>query len=114
MNTILASGNDFTARTFNADDGKQVKIYENGHKWAVLSAVMTMDGEYVITGSSDNTIIIWKTSDATVVRKLEGHIDTVTSVAVNKNKYNREIVSGSNDRTVLTWDFDTGIIKKEF
>ena len=59
--------------------------------------------QYIISGSSDNTIKIWDLSTFELVASLEGHTDNVNCVAVS-NKY---IISGSYDNTIKIWDLFT-------
>lgn len=61
----------------------------------------------IVSSSIDNMIIIWD-SFGKVLLKLEGHSDSVNSVAYSIDEKN--IVSGSSDKTLIIWDALTGKI----
>jgi len=65
------------------------------------------NGCYIVTGSLDTTIRIWdaETGDA-VGKPLEGHTDSVESVAYSPD--GRHIISGSGDNTIRIWNAETG------
>jgi hypothetical protein len=72
----------------------------------VLSVAVTPDGQYVVSGSSDNTVRLWELATGKEVRRFTGHEWIVWSVAVTPDgKY---VVSGSGDNTVRLWELATG------
>ena len=62
--------------------------------------------QYIISGSADKTIKVWKInyneklSNFEFIKKLEGHTNHVTCVAIS-DKY---IISGSIDKTIKIWE----------
>ncbi|MHA1232401.1 MAG: WD40 repeat domain-containing protein [Candidatus Helarchaeota archaeon] len=78
----------------------------NGHSNVVNSIAISPDGKYLISGSFDNTIIIWNIKNRSILRKLEGHKDAVISVSITPD--GKQVVSGSKDKTVRIWDLETG------
>ena len=62
----------------------------------------------IVSGSSDNTIVIWDVATGEVLNTLVGHTDYVTSVAWSPNDL--LIVSGSWDNTIIIWKAGTGKI----
>jgi len=100
-----------------------------GHDYAVLSVSVSgiintadkfgniISSQYIISGSSDNTIKIWDLSTYELVETLEGHIDIVNCVVVSGiinttdefgNIISKQyIISGSDDETIKIWDIST-------
>jgi small GTP-binding protein len=58
------------------------------------------------SGSSDTAVRVWDVETGRCMRILEGHTDSVTSVAWGRD--NRRSLSGAADKTVRVWDVETG------
>ena len=84
-----------------------------GHIGTVYSVAVSADGQTIVSGAGDNTVIVWQKKDVDewqIQQRLGqvnnqdpsvGHIGTVYSVAVSAD--GQTIVSGSGDRTVIVW-----------
>ena len=68
------------------------------HTDSVSSVAVLPNGD-IVTGSQDQTAIIWST-EGEQKQVLQGHTDAVNSVAVFPNG---EIVTGSDDNTAIVW-----------
>jgi WD40 repeat protein len=55
----------------------------------------------VATGSQDNTIGIWNAATGGLMTRLEGHNNSVTSVAFSSD--GERLVTGSRDATIRVW-----------
>ncbi|MES1243465.1 MAG: WD40 repeat domain-containing protein [Acidobacteriota bacterium] len=75
----------------------------------IYAIVPTLDGERVVSASSDRTIRIWSLASGQALRILRGHEREVTALKLISD--GRLAVSGSRDRTVRIWDLETGIQK---
>jgi WD40 repeat protein len=64
------------------------------------------DGMQVVSGSGDNTVKIWDASSGAFLKTLEGHSESVWSVALSHD--GMQVVSGSHDNTVKIWDASSG------
>jgi WD40 repeat protein len=74
-----------------------------GHTSAVTSVAISVDGKYIVSGSTDLTIRIWNMETMECIRgPWRGHTHVVTSVAFSTD--GRHIVSGSRDYTIRVWD----------
>lgn len=78
----------------------------NGHKDDVKSVAFSPDGNFIASGSSDKTIIIWGSSTGKSTRTLFGHDGGVWSVAYSPD--GKTVASGSTDKTIKLWDVATG------
>ena len=74
-----------------------------GHTDDVYSVFVS--GNYLFSGSYDNTIKQWDITSGVNVRNYTGHTDWVNSVVVNGNY----LFSGSNDNKIKQWDTTTGV-----
>ena len=72
-----------------------------GHTGYVTSVALSADGETLVSGSTDNTIKIWKVSTGQVLRTLTDHTSCVESVAISAD--GEILVSGSWDETIKMW-----------
>lgn len=92
-------------RLWNFQNGKFLKTY-TGHvnsKYCISAAFSISNGKYIVSGSEDNCVYLWELQSRKVVQKLEGHTDTVITVACHPTE--NMIASGAlgNDKTVKIW-----------
>jgi WD40 repeat protein len=74
------------------------------------SVAFSPDGQWLASGSSDNTVKVWDASSGGLTRSLAGHQGSVRSVAFSPG--GRGLASGSDDRTVKLWDVSTGTLNR--
>ena len=90
---------------------------EVGHTSLVRSVALSADGETIVSGSWDNTVIVWQEDGGQwQLRKRlgqeynedpeVGHTDDVESVSLSAD--GQTIVSGAGDNTVIVWQEDGG------
>ena len=81
-----------------------------GHTADVFDLQWSSDGKYIISGSIDNSAIIYSVEKAKVVQRLDSHSHFVQGVAFDpKMKY---AVTQSSDRSVKIWKNSKGKNKK--
>jgi WD40 repeat protein len=124
-NALVSGGTDRTIRVWNIQTGKCTHVF-HGHistvRCLIFMHVTGHDRPYIVTGSRDATLRIWKLPDPDVdepflpldtdsqrpnpyfMHFLSGHSNSVRSVAGEENI----LVSGSYDTTVRVWDILTG------
>lgn len=73
----------------------------NGHDQAVLKAVFSWDGQFILTASEDATARLWSVN-GNLLRIFTGHSHHVLSAVFSPN--GRYILTASNDRTARLWD----------
>jgi uncharacterized protein YjiK len=86
-----------------------VRVF-TGHTDVVTSVAYSPDGQMAVSGSEDETLILWDVKTGNALRPLIGHGDRVTSVAFSPD--GKTVVSGSADKTVILWDVETGDLLK--
>ena len=78
-----------------------------GHTGSVNSAVFSLDGRYILSGSDDGTLKLWEISTGREVRTFRGHEYGVRPVAFSPDgRYG--LSGGSSDKTLRLWDITTG------
>lgn len=78
----------------------------NDHTKEVTSVAWSPNGHQLVSGSADNTIIVWDATNGQPLRTLKGHTGSVTSVAWSPN--GQQLASGSDDYTIIVWDATSG------
>jgi WD40 repeat protein len=77
-----------------------------GHTDIVTAVAFSPDGQFIVSGSHDNTVSMWDATTGTGRHIMHGHTSSVTSIAFSPD--GQFIVSGSHDNTVRVWDATTG------
>ncbi len=80
----------------------------SGHYGAVLGVAFSPDHQLIASGSTDNTIILWK-NDGTLLKTLTGHEGSVNAVAFSPDS--QLIVSASVDNTIKLWKIDGTLLR---
>ncbi|KAJ8594797.1 WD40 repeat-like protein, partial [Rhizopogon salebrosus TDB-379] len=81
---------------------RQFKDHEN----SVFAVAVFPDGHRMITGSGDQTLVLWDLQDGVSLKKMKGHRSQVQAVAVSKD--GKLIASGGDDGKLIVWLGDTG------
>lgn len=76
-----------------------------GHKDFVLSVCSTPDSQYILSGSKDRGVIFWDQASGNPLLMLQGHRNSVISVAVSFNSQGSEgiFATGSGDCKARLW-----------
>jgi WD40 repeat protein len=64
--------------------------------------VISSDGAYALSSSWDKSLRLWELSTGNTTRTFVGHTNDVLSVSFSAD--NRQIVSGSRDRSIKLWN----------
>ncbi|GAA5855651.1 hypothetical protein JCM3766R1_005937 [Sporobolomyces carnicolor] len=78
----------------------------DGHASPILCASFSPTGQYLATGSGDNTCRLWNLASETPSQTLQGHQNWV--LCVEWDGLERFVATGSMDNTVRLWDPKTG------
>ncbi|WAR19885.1 FBXW7-like protein [Mya arenaria] len=65
------------------------------------------NGRCVVTGSEDKSLRMWDMSTASCLRKMDGHMDTITKIIWKcMCSHGQHVVTGSWDNTLALWDIE--------
>ncbi|EGW34618.1 uncharacterized protein SPAPADRAFT_57666 [Spathaspora passalidarum NRRL Y-27907] len=107
----IASGSlDRTVKLWNLKDSPSAQksscdVTYIGHKDFVLSVCCTPNNEYILSGSKDRGVIFWDQVSGNPLLMLQGHRNSVISVAVSLNSQGTEgiFATGSGDCKARLW-----------
>jgi WD40 repeat protein len=88
-------------RLYDFATGHLVALLKDGHGKSVTSLAFSPDGRRLISGSNDNTAIIWDTEEQRLLHRLRGHGDTVFAVGFTPD--GERAVTGSFDKDLRLW-----------
>lgn len=98
----MATPNDL----FTATPTSSPTVYEASPTmtmdYADCMQVISSDGAYALSASWDKTLRLWELATGATTRRFVGHNNDVLSVSFSAD--NRQIVSGSRDRTIKLWN----------
>jgi WD40 domain-containing protein len=77
-----------------------------GHTNKVRCVAYSPNGNYIVSGSGDNNLILWNGRTGEQIKILKGHSAMVQCVAYSPD--GNYIVSGSHDNNLILWDGKTG------
>ena len=100
-NTLASGSRDRTIRLWNPQNGKLKKTLTGYTDW-INPVAFSPDGQYLACGRY-NTIRLWNTQTGEYKNISERHTGHILSVAFSPD--GTMLASGSEDNTVLLWDF---------
>jgi WD40 repeat protein len=100
-----------TAKTVEANNAvansfPQVLEILQGHTGPVVRAVLSPDGQRIVTASWDKTARVWNTSSGQLLATLQGHSGFVESAVFSPD--GQRIATASFDETARVWDASSG------
>lgn len=105
---ICGCGNNL--KLFNISPKKSLASFE-GHTDLVTSIAYSSNGNRIISGSLDKSIILWN-FHGSIEKIFEAHTGPVTSVSFSPDGY--KSLSSSLDKTIKVWENESGTILKNF
>jgi WD40 repeat protein len=120
---IVTGGKDSFIQIWNPTSGSLERNIEVPANEVRSLAIYQGSETYILVGTKDSQVILWDAKRNCCVRVFEGHRASVHSVSISSSVVDIEtendldflcIASGGADRTVRTWDLNTGRKKKKF
>lgn len=106
--SVFSGGHDRIVKSWNVSNGACISTLR-GCLGSVLDLSLSLDSNLVIAACSDHKLHLWETSTGRMRHTLTGHTEKVVSVDVSKTS-NRRAVSAAYDRSMKTWDMQTGYV----
>lgn len=105
---LVSVGDDAQAVIWHRDDssGWQAVRSLRGHSGAIQALSLSPDGRWIATGSEDQTIRVWDSSDGTLQTVLSGHRGTVRCLSFSADS--ERLISGGSDNRAILWDVAQG------
>jgi protein MAK11 len=101
---MISGGTSETMRIFNVRTKVEVGVLMEHTK--AITALEFHRSSHLLSGSEDNNICIWRTSDWTCIHILGGHKGPVNSIAIHPS--GKLALSTSRDRTLRMWNLVKG------
>jgi WD40 repeat protein len=118
FSTIISPTNDKVA--VGCSNGK-LKVYNlpggtlayevTAHSSWVTTVAYSSNGNYVVTGGSDNKVKIWDNA-GTLLFTCTGHTDDISGVKISPD--NNFVISSSKDNSIKIWEIATGALVRTF
>ncbi|EFJ19655.1 hypothetical protein SELMODRAFT_268258 [Selaginella moellendorffii] len=102
--TLLTAGHDGIVKFWDTQRGGTPTKTLTGALGSVLDLALTPENNMVLGGCSDHKLYLWDSRSGRVKHVLTGHTEKVTSVDIS----NVRAASTASDRTIKTWDLQTG------
>ena len=106
---LISGGQDQTVKIWSASTGALTSTL-HGCLGSVNDLAVTNDNKFVIAACSSNKLFVWEVNGGRPRHTLTGHTKNVSSVDASWVK-SFVVASSSNDRTIKTWDLQTGFCK---
>ncbi|MBW4563559.1 MAG: NACHT domain-containing protein [Mojavia pulchra JT2-VF2] len=103
--SLIALGDTKSKIRLRDGNGHQLLTLEGHTNW-IRSVAFSPDGEILVSGSDDKTLMLWNTKTGQCLKTLTGHKERVWSVAFSPD--GKTVASSSEDKTVRLWNIHTG------
>ena len=94
-------------RLYDLNEGTLIGLFQ-GHDDAVLSLDFSPDGDRLVSGSTDDTAIIWDVASRKALHRLSGHKGDVNAARFTADASG--VVTASDDNTLKLWDARDGAL----
>ena len=93
---------DYARAIAGQKPAQQPFVALSGHKAAVHALAFSRDGKRLVSGSHDNTVVVWDAEACAMIKTLRGHDGWVQACGLTGD--GRLAVSASHDGRVKFWD----------
>ena len=93
--------------------GKAIRSFTGPNRYSDINDLaFSPDSRQVITGTADDTGILWDLDSGEIIHTFEEHDDEVISVDISND--GRELLTAALDGAINIWDLKTGDLKNSF
>jgi len=103
---IYSGSDDYSIKVWDIETGDLLQTIKNAHNGAITKLLIS--NKYLISSSTDGTIIYRDKITGEVIRTLTDHTASVNTMIMD----DQHLVSGSDDKTVKVWDLQSGKLIK--
>jgi WD40 repeat protein len=97
---------DGTIQIWDSQKGKRIDILK-GHKENITSLALSSDGKKLVSGSGDDSLLVWNLDTGKPVLKIEMDNEyDVTSVLFHPD--GKSVFAGDGEGLITQWDISTG------
>ena len=101
---VVSSGTDAIVKLWDARTGLLKCLFRDAQQ-SVMNVCVSPDNRFLVGASSDKNSYVWDMQEQHLVHTLTGHTNKVyASLFVDQ----RQILTGSHDRSLRLWDAETG------
>lgn len=86
--------------------GKPDLMVQTGHFGDIIDLMFSPSGQFVASGSEDNTVKVWDATTGMIIRSFINHKGYIT--ALDMNAAGDMLVSAAKDNTIRLWDLKIG------
>ncbi len=79
--------------------------HEGGSLNSVLAIGFTADGRYALSAASDTTLILWDMASGQALRRLRGHADWISALAISPDEHS--VFTADIDGKIIQWRLDS-------
>ena len=97
---LVSAGSDGTIAMYNHQNSRAVGSLD--HHSDSVDCLAFFEDKYMVSGSADNNLCLWKTGDWTLTKEFTGHTAAVTSVAISPT--GKFMLSVGKDCVLRMWD----------
>ena len=98
---LVSGGEDCLVRLWTMPDLKPIKkLKKRGEP--IVSIDVSSNGRWIASCGGEGSVCLWDVATGDLLREFNGHFGAVNSVAFSPS--GKELVSGSDDTTILIWD----------
>jgi WD40 repeat protein/DNA-binding SARP family transcriptional activator len=102
---------DYSVRVLEVETGREVRRLE-GHSEFVSGLAFSPDGALILSGSHDQTAILWDGASGKLHHRLIGHTCGILAVAFSPD--GGLALTGDTDGSLLLWDVHSGLALRHY
>ena len=109
--SFITTGADYIIRVYDAAKNVETNVF-SGFSSSVTEACFDHTEQLLFAGSLDKSAKLWSLKNNKLINTFTGHIDYINCVkSLNAQQHG---LTGSTDRTIREWDFNTKTMVRKF